>query len=48
MEKNNEIKVEQEAVEGIVLAHELTEQGTRLIIICPEMNMIPKNVKILW
>ena len=35
-------------VDGIVIAHELLEQGTKLIVIAPEMESIPKKVKIVW
>jgi hypothetical protein len=39
---------EQVPVEAIVIAHELLEQGTRLIIIAPEMENIPRKVKLIW
>jgi len=45
-EKNN--NETQAPVDGIVMAHELTENGTRLIIMVGEMQSIPRNVKIVW
>jgi len=45
MEKKQE---EQVPVEAIVIAHELLEQGTRLIIVAPEMESIPKKIKLIW
>jgi len=52
-EKNNKTSMEEEQtpinqVEGIIIAHELLEQGTKLIIVAPEMEVIPKKVKIVW
>ena len=52
-EKNNKTSMEEEQtpinqVEGIIIAHELLEQGTKLIVIAPEMEAIPKKVKIVW
>jgi len=48
MEKNKENKEEQMPIEAIVIAHELLEQGTRLILVAPEMESIPKKVKLIW
>ena len=47
MEKKQEN--EQVPVEGIVIAHELLEEGTRLIVIVSgQMQNVPRNVKIMW
>ncbi len=48
MEKKQEQKEEQAPIDGIVIAHELAENGTKLIIIVGEMKSIPRNVKIIW
>ena len=41
-------KEEQVPVEGIVIAHELLEQGTKLVIITPEMENVPRKIKLIW
>ena len=47
MDKKNE-KEEQIPLEGMVVAHELLEQGVRLVVVTGDMEVIPKNVKIIW
>lgn len=47
MEKQK-VEEEQVPVEAIVIAHELLENGTRLILVVPEMDSIPKKVKLIW
>ena len=44
-EKDNE---NQTPIEGIVLAHEITEQGTRLVVLTGEMESVPRKVKLMW
>jgi len=41
-------KDEQKGVEGVVLAHELTEQGTRLVVLVGDMESVPRKIKIYW
>jgi len=49
MEKQKENKEEQVPVEGIVIAHELLEEGTRLIVIVSgQMENVPRKVKLIW
>ena len=47
MEKQK-VEEEQVPVEAIIIAHELLENGTRLILVAPEMESIPKKVKLVW
>ena len=40
---------EQVPVEAIVIAHELLEEGTRLIVIVSgQMENVPRKVKLIW
>lgn len=34
--------------EGIVIGHELVENGTKLIIIVGHMEVVPRKVKFVW
>jgi len=47
MEKQKED--EQIPIEGIVIAHELLESGTRLIVVVEQvMESVPRKVKLVW
>jgi len=49
--KVEEKKVEEKnqiSIEGVVVGHELVENGTRLIIVVPPMESVPRNVKFVW
>jgi len=48
VEQNEEKKSEQVPIEGVVIAHELLEHATKLIIITPELENIPKKIKLIW
>ena len=47
--KENDVEPEQVPVEGIIIAHELLESGTRLVIVVEGiMDNVPRKVKIIW
>jgi len=49
MDQNKNTKDETQApVEGIILGHELTEEGTRLVILTGVMENIPRRIKLVW
>jgi len=35
-------------MEGVVLAHEITDQGTKLIVLTNEMENVPRRIKFYW
>jgi len=39
---------EQIPIEAIVVAHEMLENGTKLVLIAPEMESVPRKVKLIW
>ena len=49
MDKTKDTENETQApVDGIILGHELTEQGTKLVILVGEMESVPRRVKMVW
>jgi hypothetical protein len=44
-EKESETKA---TMEGIILGHELTDQGTKLVVLTNEMENVPRRIKFYW
>jgi len=49
MEKKEAQEEEQVPLEGVVVGHELLENGgTKLILVVGEMKSVPRDVKVIW
>ena len=48
MDKKEEKDENKASMDGIVIGHELVENGTKLIIVTGDMEMVPRKITFIW